>query len=113
MVSKTTRAATAAARKAAARMRAAAANAAKARLAGFGQRGSIMTEIFGSSDYSDESPPHASLSNDRMRGDGGDAPMNHHERSNSRDLGDTSASAHASTNQEARDLNFLRHAPQV
>uniref|UniRef100_A0AAV1T7R7 Uncharacterized protein n=1 Tax=Peronospora matthiolae TaxID=2874970 RepID=A0AAV1T7R7_9STRA len=41
------------------------ADAAKARLTGCGQRGSIMTEIFGSSDYSDESTPHASPSNDR------------------------------------------------
>uniref|UniRef100_A0AAV1UKN7 Uncharacterized protein n=1 Tax=Peronospora matthiolae TaxID=2874970 RepID=A0AAV1UKN7_9STRA len=50
------------------------ADAAKARLTGSGQRGSLMTEIFGSSDYSDESPPHASQSNDRTRGNGGDAP---------------------------------------
>uniref|UniRef100_A0AAV1TMI0 Uncharacterized protein n=1 Tax=Peronospora matthiolae TaxID=2874970 RepID=A0AAV1TMI0_9STRA len=88
------------------------ADTARARLIGSGQRGSIMTEIFGSSDYSDESPPHASPSNDRMREDGG-APMHHHERSNSRDRGNTGASAHAGTNQEARDRNVLRHSPQV
>uniref|UniRef100_A0AAV1VIH7 Uncharacterized protein n=1 Tax=Peronospora matthiolae TaxID=2874970 RepID=A0AAV1VIH7_9STRA len=58
------------------------ADAAKARLTGFGQRGSIMTEIFESSDYSDETSPHTSLSNDRTRGDGDNATMHHHERSN-------------------------------
>uniref|UniRef100_A0AAV1TVB0 Uncharacterized protein n=1 Tax=Peronospora matthiolae TaxID=2874970 RepID=A0AAV1TVB0_9STRA len=84
---------------------------AKARLTGSGQRGSLMTKIFGSSDYSDESPPRASSSNDRTRGDGGDAFKHHHGRSNSRDRGNTGASAHAGTNQEARDRNVLRHAP--
>uniref|UniRef100_A0AAV1U9Y7 Uncharacterized protein n=1 Tax=Peronospora matthiolae TaxID=2874970 RepID=A0AAV1U9Y7_9STRA len=131
MVSKITRAATAAARRAAARMRAAAecashasaegdsspvvvnptrgesprasgtfvasasddasdskatphasespgANSARAKLTGSGQRGSIMTEIFGSSDCSDEFSPHASPSNDRTRGDGDGIPMHRH-----------------------------------
>uniref|UniRef100_A0AAV1TFK1 Uncharacterized protein n=1 Tax=Peronospora matthiolae TaxID=2874970 RepID=A0AAV1TFK1_9STRA len=87
------------------------ADAAKARLTGSGQRGSIMTEMFGSSDYFDESPPHASPSIDRMRGDGGDAPMHHHERSNSRYRGNTGASAHAS-NQEARGQGPKCPAPR-
>uniref|UniRef100_A0AAV1V7D3 Uncharacterized protein n=1 Tax=Peronospora matthiolae TaxID=2874970 RepID=A0AAV1V7D3_9STRA len=89
------------------------ADAAKSRLTGSSQRGSIMTEIFGPSAYSDESPPHASPSNDRTRGDGGDPPIHHHERRNFKGSGKTGASAHAGTNQEARDRNVLRHAPQV
>uniref|UniRef100_A0AAV1US22 Uncharacterized protein n=1 Tax=Peronospora matthiolae TaxID=2874970 RepID=A0AAV1US22_9STRA len=68
---------------------------ARARLAGSGKRGCIMSEIFGSSDYSDESPLYASPSNDRTRGDGGDAPVRYHEQSYSRDQGNTGASAHA------------------
>uniref|UniRef100_A0AAV1TTB7 Uncharacterized protein n=1 Tax=Peronospora matthiolae TaxID=2874970 RepID=A0AAV1TTB7_9STRA len=82
-------------------------------LTGSGQRGGIMSEIFGSSDCSDKSPPYASPSNDRTREDGGDARMHHHERSNSRDRGITGVSAHNGTNQEAKNRNVLLHAPQV
>uniref|UniRef100_A0AAV1TZL1 Uncharacterized protein n=1 Tax=Peronospora matthiolae TaxID=2874970 RepID=A0AAV1TZL1_9STRA len=89
------------------------ADSARARLTGSGERGGIMTEIFGSSDYSDESSPHVSPSNDMTREDGSDAPIHHQERSNSTDRGNTGVSAHAGTNREARYRNVLRHAPQV
>uniref|UniRef100_A0AAV1TL09 Uncharacterized protein n=1 Tax=Peronospora matthiolae TaxID=2874970 RepID=A0AAV1TL09_9STRA len=58
------------------------ADAAKARLTGTGQRGGIMLDIFGSSNYFDESSPHGSPANDRTRGDCGDASEHHHERIN-------------------------------
>uniref|UniRef100_A0AAV1U8Z4 Uncharacterized protein n=1 Tax=Peronospora matthiolae TaxID=2874970 RepID=A0AAV1U8Z4_9STRA len=54
------------------------ANSARAKLTGSGQRGSIMTEIFGPSDCSDEFSPHASPSNDRTRGDGDGIPVHRH-----------------------------------
>uniref|UniRef100_A0AAV1TG90 Uncharacterized protein n=1 Tax=Peronospora matthiolae TaxID=2874970 RepID=A0AAV1TG90_9STRA len=79
------------------------ADTARARLTGSGQRGGIVTENFGSSDYSDESPPHTSPFNDRTRGDGGDAPTHHQERSNSRDRGNTGASAHAGTKSRGQE----------
>uniref|UniRef100_A0AAV1UY25 Uncharacterized protein n=1 Tax=Peronospora matthiolae TaxID=2874970 RepID=A0AAV1UY25_9STRA len=86
---------------------------ARARLTGSGQRGGIMSEIFGSCDCSDESSPHASITSDRTRENGGNAPIHHHERSNSRDRGVTGVSAHAGTNKVASDRIVLRHAPQV
>uniref|UniRef100_A0AAV1T981 Uncharacterized protein n=1 Tax=Peronospora matthiolae TaxID=2874970 RepID=A0AAV1T981_9STRA len=61
----------------------------RSRSTGSGQHGGIMLEVFGSSDYYDESPPHASLSNDRTHGFGGDAPMHHHERCSSKRNGIT------------------------
>uniref|UniRef100_A0AAV1TYX6 Uncharacterized protein n=1 Tax=Peronospora matthiolae TaxID=2874970 RepID=A0AAV1TYX6_9STRA len=89
------------------------ADTARARLTGSGQRGGIMFEIFGSSNISEEVPPHARPYNDRTFRDGVDAPMHHHERSNSRDWDKTGASANAGISKEARDRNVLRHAPQV
>uniref|UniRef100_A0AAV1UMX8 Uncharacterized protein n=1 Tax=Peronospora matthiolae TaxID=2874970 RepID=A0AAV1UMX8_9STRA len=89
------------------------ADTAKGMLTGSCQRGSKMFKIFKSSDCSDDSPPHTSPFNDSTRGNGGDAPVHHHERSNSKDRGNTGASAHVGTNQETRDGNVLRHAPQV
>uniref|UniRef100_A0AAV1VJQ0 Uncharacterized protein n=1 Tax=Peronospora matthiolae TaxID=2874970 RepID=A0AAV1VJQ0_9STRA len=86
---------------------------ARARSTGSGQRGGIILEMFESRDSSDESMTRASLSDDSTRGDGGGAPIHHHEQSNSKDRDNTGASAHAGTNQEARDRIVLRHAPQV
>uniref|UniRef100_A0AAV1V296 Uncharacterized protein n=1 Tax=Peronospora matthiolae TaxID=2874970 RepID=A0AAV1V296_9STRA len=51
------------------------ADTARARLTVSGKRGGITLENFGSSDCSEESPPHASPSSDRTRGDGGDTPI--------------------------------------
>uniref|UniRef100_A0AAV1UMU2 Uncharacterized protein n=1 Tax=Peronospora matthiolae TaxID=2874970 RepID=A0AAV1UMU2_9STRA len=85
------------------------ADAAKARLTGSGHRGSIMTEIFGSSD----TPMSLRLTQVHSSVVGIGCTYAHHERSNSRNRGNTGASAHDGTNQEARDRNVLRHAPQV
>uniref|UniRef100_A0AAV1TD99 Uncharacterized protein n=1 Tax=Peronospora matthiolae TaxID=2874970 RepID=A0AAV1TD99_9STRA len=73
------------------------ADTARARLTVSGQRGGIMLEIFGSSDYSDDSPPQPSTSNDRTPEGGGDSHMHHHVRSNSRDRAATGVSARADT----------------
>uniref|UniRef100_A0AAV1T227 Uncharacterized protein n=1 Tax=Peronospora matthiolae TaxID=2874970 RepID=A0AAV1T227_9STRA len=89
------------------------ADTARARLTGSGQHGGIMSEIFVSSDCSNESLPKASPSNDRKRGDGGDASEHHYERSNSRFRGVTGVSAHADTTQESRDRNVVLQASQM
>uniref|UniRef100_A0AAV1TBC5 Uncharacterized protein n=1 Tax=Peronospora matthiolae TaxID=2874970 RepID=A0AAV1TBC5_9STRA len=44
------------------------ANSARSMLTGSGHRGGVMSKTFGSSDGSEESPPHASPSNDRRVG---------------------------------------------
>uniref|UniRef100_A0AAV1UTT5 Uncharacterized protein n=1 Tax=Peronospora matthiolae TaxID=2874970 RepID=A0AAV1UTT5_9STRA len=89
------------------------ADTARARLTGSGQRGGIMLEFFGIERLLRRSSPHASPSNDKTRGDGGDTSEHHYERSISSDRAATSIIAHADTNQEARDRSVLRHTPQV
>uniref|UniRef100_A0AAV1UG60 Uncharacterized protein n=1 Tax=Peronospora matthiolae TaxID=2874970 RepID=A0AAV1UG60_9STRA len=85
----------------------------RARITGSGQHGGIMSNIFGSSDYYDESPPHASPSDTTTRG-----MMVVHPYITTSEVirgigGNTGVIAHARTNQETRDQNVLHHAPQV
>uniref|UniRef100_A0AAV1V5U2 Uncharacterized protein n=1 Tax=Peronospora matthiolae TaxID=2874970 RepID=A0AAV1V5U2_9STRA len=89
------------------------ADTARSRLTGSGERGGIRFEIFGPRNYPDEFSSPESPYDYRTRGYGGDAPINHHERSYSKYWGITGVSAHAGTYQEARDRNVLRRAPQV
>uniref|UniRef100_A0AAV1UAH7 Uncharacterized protein n=1 Tax=Peronospora matthiolae TaxID=2874970 RepID=A0AAV1UAH7_9STRA len=74
------------------------ADTARDRLTGSGLRGGIMLDIFGSSDCSDESSPHASPFHNTTRVEGVDTLIHHHEESNSRDRAVTGVSAHADTN---------------
>ena len=85
----------------------------RARLTGSGDYAAQLREVLGSDHSSDDSSSHASPLDSKQRGDGGDALMRRHERNSSRDRAATGVSASADTNQEARDRNVLRHAPQV
>uniref|UniRef100_A0AAV1V2J6 Uncharacterized protein n=1 Tax=Peronospora matthiolae TaxID=2874970 RepID=A0AAV1V2J6_9STRA len=73
------------------------ADTARASLIGSGESSGIVFEIFRLSDCSDVSSSHADLFDDRTRGDVGDAPIHHHERSNASDRGATGVSARALT----------------